>query len=135
MVLSKINSEVSYPELKSVDYGDLKKEAELYQVEINEIDVVIALGNSKNTFEDKNVLYFPIYLVKHNNKVIQIGLYEIKATDYLSYLDEYNDLNVDKMPMPLIYSFANKEFLNKLRLKPEPSLEDKDKEEGEDYRN
>lgn len=131
MVLSKINSEVSYPELKSVDYGDLKKEAELYQVEINEIDVVIALGNSKNTFEDKNVLYFPIYLVKHNNKVIQIGLYEIKATDYLSYLDEYNDLNVDKMPMPLIYSFANKEFLNKLRLKPEPSLEDKDKEEGE----
>ena len=90
MVLSKIYSEVSYPELKSVDYGDLKKEAELYQVEINEIDVVIALGNSKNTFEDKNVLYFPIYLVKHNNKVIQIGLYEIKATDYLSYLDEYN---------------------------------------------
>ncbi|MDA9072851.1 hypothetical protein N9K75_03160, partial [bacterium] len=131
MVLSKINSEVSYPELKSVDYGDLKKEADLYQVEINDIDVVIALGNSKNTFEDKNVLYFPIYLVKHNNKVIQIGLYEIKATDYLSYLDEYNDLNVDKMPMPLIYSFANKEFLNKLRLKPEPSLDDKDKEEGE----
>jgi len=131
MVLSKINSEVSYPELKSVDYGDLKKEAELYQVEINDIDVVIALGNSKNTFEDKNVLYFPIYLVKHNNKVIQIGVYEIKATDYLSYLDEYNDLNVDKMPIPLIYSFANKEFLNKLRLKPEPSLEDKDKEEGE----
>ena len=131
MVLSKINSEVSYPELKSVNYGDLKKEAELYQVEINDIDVVIALGNYKNTFEDKNVLYFPIYLVKHNNKVIQIGLYEIKATDYLSYLDEYNELNVDKMPMPLIYSFANKEFLNKLRLKPEPSLEDKDKEEGE----
>jgi len=53
MVLSKINSEVSYPELKRVDSDDLKTEANLYQIEINGIDVIIAVGNSKNTFEDK----------------------------------------------------------------------------------
>ena len=94
MVLSKIDSDVSYPELKSVDSGDLKTEANLYQLEIKGIDVIIAVGKAKNTFEDKNILYFPIYLVKHNNKVIQIGLYEIKATDYLSYLDDYNNLDI-----------------------------------------
>ena len=134
MVLSKIDGDVSYPELKSVDSGDLKMEANLYQLEIKDIDVIIAIGNGKNTFEDKNILYFPIYLVKYNNKVVQIGLYEIKASDYLTYLDDYNNLDVEKMEAPLIYSFATKEFLNKLRLKPEVPLrriEGVDKEEGE----
>ena len=122
MVLSKINKDVSYPELKTVDTGDLKTEANLYQLEIKDIDVIVAVGNSKNTYEDKNILYFPIYLVKYNNKVIQIGVYEIKATDYLSYLDEYNNLDIEKMEDPLIYSFVTKEFLNKMRLKPEVPL-------------
>jgi predicted NAD-dependent protein-ADP-ribosyltransferase YbiA (DUF1768 family) len=134
MVLSKLNSDVSYPELKSVDSGDLKMEANLYQLEIKEIDVIVAIGNAKNTFEDKNIIYFPIYLVKYNNKVVQIGVYEIKASDYLSYLDDYNNLDVEKMEEPLIYSFATKEYINKLHLKPDVPLrriEGVDKEEGE----
>jgi len=130
MVLSKLDGDVSYPELKSVDSGDLKMEANLYQLEIKDIDVIIAVGNSKNTYEDKNILYFPIYLVKHNNKVIQIGVYEIRASDYLSYLDKYNNLDIEEMDDPLIYSFVTKEFLNKLRLKPEVPLHKLDKEEG-----
>jgi predicted NAD-dependent protein-ADP-ribosyltransferase YbiA (DUF1768 family) len=131
MVLSKIDSKVSYPELKSVDSGDLKTEANLYQLEIKEIDVIIAIGNAKNTFEDKNILYFPIYLVKYNNKVVQIGVYEIKASDYLSYLDDYNNLDVEKMEEPLIYSFVTKEYLNKVHLKPEVPLRRINKEEEE----
>jgi predicted NAD-dependent protein-ADP-ribosyltransferase YbiA (DUF1768 family) len=131
MVLSKFDSDVSYPELKSVDSGDLKMEANLYQLEIKDVDVIIAVGNSKNIYEDKNILYFPIYLVKYNNKVIQIGIYEIKASDYLSYLDEYNNLNIEDMNEPLIYSFVTKEFLNKMRLEPDVPLHKLDKEEGE----
>ena len=131
MVLSKLDSDVSYPELKSVDSGDLKMEANLYQLEIKGIDVIIAVGNSKNTYEDKNILYFPIYLVKYNNKVIQIGVYEIKASDYLSFLDDYNNLNIENIEEPLIYSFVTKEFLNKMRLQPDVPLHKIDKEEGE----
>ena len=131
MVLSKLDSNVSYPELKSVDSGDLKTEANLYQLDIKDIDVIIAIGNSKNTYEDKNILYFPIYLVKHNNKVIQIGVFEIKASDYLTYLDDYNNLDIEQMREPLIYSFVTKEFLNKMRLKPEVPLHRVATEEGE----
>lgn len=134
MVLSKISSEVSYPELKSVDSGDIKKEANLYQIEIKDVDIVIAVGNAKNTFEDKNILYFPIYLVKKNNKVVQIGLYEIEASNYISYLDEFNNLDVEKLDEPLIYKFATKDFLENLRIIPEIPLirrEGIDKEEGE----
>jgi predicted NAD-dependent protein-ADP-ribosyltransferase YbiA (DUF1768 family) len=138
MVLSKLDSNISYPELKNVDSGDLKMEADLYQLEIKGIDVIIAVGNSKNTYEDKNVLYFPIYLVKHNNKVIQIGVYEIKASDYLSSLDSYNNLDIENLEEPLIYSFVTKEFLNKIRLQPEVPLhknengEEEEKDEDEE---
>jgi hypothetical protein len=97
MVLSKINKDVSYPELKSVDSGDIKMEANLYQLEILGSDVIIAVGNSKNTFEAENIMYFPVYLVKKNNKVIQIGVYEIKASDFISYLDDHNNLDVERM--------------------------------------
>mgnify|MGYP000203035939 CR=1 FL=1 len=61
-LLSKINKDISYPELKSVDPGDIKMEANLYQLEILDVDVIIAVGNSKNTFESENIMYFPVYL-------------------------------------------------------------------------
>ena len=122
MVLSKIDSDVSYPELKSVDSADLKMEANLYQLEIKGVDVIIAVGSGKNTFEDKNIMYFPIYLVKFNNKVVQIGVYEIKASDYMSLLDEDSNLDVEKVSDPLIYSFVTEKFLNKMGLKPEIPL-------------
>jgi len=130
MVLSKMNSEVSYPELKTVDPGDIKTEANLYQIEVDGLEIIIAVGNSKNTFEEKNILFFPIYLVKRNNKVVQIGLYEIQASDYISYLDKYNNLDVEKLDQPLIYKFANKDFLHKLRLEPESSLNKLDNQDA-----
>ena len=122
MVLSKINPLVSYPELKSVDSKDLQMEANLYQIEVEDVEIIIAVGSSKNTFEEQDVLYFPIYLVKHNNKVIQIGLYEIVANDYIRYLDEDNEVDIEKMDEPLIYHFVNKDLLMKLRLEPEKTL-------------
>jgi predicted NAD-dependent protein-ADP-ribosyltransferase YbiA (DUF1768 family) len=133
MVLSKLNKDVSYPEIKSVDYDDLKKEVNLYQIEVSGIEIVIAVGNSKNTYEDYDILYFPIYLVKQNNKVTQIGVYEIVASDYISYLDDQNQLDVEKLNEPLIYNFVTKEMLMNLRMKP-PSNEDNniEDEEGEE---
>ena len=135
MVLSKIDSEISYPELKSVDTDDFKKEANLYQIEIDGIEVIIAVGNSKNTFESKNILFFPVYLVKHNNKVIQIGVYEIKATEYISYLDDSNNLDVEKLNDPLIYNFVTDSMLKKNRMEPEKPLRKIDKEKEKEKEN
>ena len=121
MVLSKIKDDVVYPELKKVLNDDLKLEANLYQIEIEGLDIIIAIGNAKRTYESNNIIYFPIYLVKYNNKVIQIGVYEILAEKYLDYLDENNVLDVNKLNDPLIYKFVSTNMLMKLRLKPDIS--------------
>ena len=116
MVLSKLDKSTSYPELKGVDPDDFKKEANLYEIEIKDIDVVIAVGAAKKNYEQRNITYFPVYLVKTNNKVIQIGVYEVFTTDLLNYMDENGNLNVEELDDPLIYTFVSKNMLENLRL-------------------
>jgi len=144
MVLSKLDRSISYPEIKRVDPSDLKKEANLYQLEletqkISKIDVIIAIGNAKNAFENKNVTYFPVYLVKSNKKVIQIGLYEIESTNMKEFTDKTGNLEVEKMGEPLIYAFVTRDMIKNLRLVPDAFIsemegesEDEDEKEGED---
>jgi len=125
MVVSKLDNSVSYQEIKKVDPDDLSMEADLYQIEIYDTNIIIAIGKSKNTFDDKNITYFPIYLVKHNGKVIQIGIYEIPSNKMMNYLGENNELDVEKLNEPLIYSFVSKDMINKLRKIPEDDLDEK----------
>jgi predicted NAD-dependent protein-ADP-ribosyltransferase YbiA (DUF1768 family) len=129
MVLSKLDKSISYPELKSVDSDDFKKKATLYEIEIKGVNVIIAVGNAKNTYEDKNVTFFPVYLVKMNNKVMQIGVYEIKSTDVSSNMDEEHNLNIENLDGPLIYVFVTKKMLENLRMVPEEDTESVKKEE------
>lgn len=129
MVLSLIDSSISYPELKSISTEDSEKEADLYEIELLGVPVIVAIGNVKKTYESKNVYYFPLYLVKENSKVVQIGVYEVKASDLLNYLDDDEQLNLEKISEPLLYGFATKKWLTDLRMVPEKEEEEKEEEE------
>ena len=134
MVLSKIDDEVSYPETKKVNPEDLDKESDLYQITVEGIDVIIAIGRPKNAFQMKNITYFPVYLVKKNDKVLQIGVYEIKASNAMDLLDENSNIDPSKIDDPLIYTFVSKEMIQNLRMIP-PSEIALEKEKGKKKKN
>ena len=92
MVVSLINPEVNYIELKKINDEDKNKELNLYELELLNENVIVSIGSIQNNFIKKNISYFPIYSIKKNNKGSQIGLFEIKSTNTLDFFDEQGNL-------------------------------------------
>jgi predicted NAD-dependent protein-ADP-ribosyltransferase YbiA (DUF1768 family)/archaellum component FlaC len=118
MVLSKINNNISFPELKKIHNDDNKMESELYTIYIYDLPVIIAIGKVKRNFEKDNIIFFPIYLINKNKKAIQIGVYEIDANYYLEYLNDDGELDLERNTslQPLLYKFVTKSMIEKERL-------------------
>jgi len=123
MVLSKINNKVSYKELKKLDPSDINKEAELFQIVAKDVDIIIALGNAKQ-LKEYNITYYPIYLVKENGRVMQIGVYEIHTAELPKFMiKETQALDLELLDEePLIYVFITKKILEELRKVPEETI-------------
>lgn len=134
MVKSRLNPSIDYPNVKHIYPEDNKKKSFVYETSLYGIDVMVVIGEVKNTYIAKNVLYFPLYLVKSNNKVVQIGLFEIFANEYLKLMDkeEFEDnLGND----PLLYDFATKDFIKnnaKPVLSKDESSDDSDDNSSDD---
>ena len=119
MVLSKIDDSVSYPELKKVYPEDSKMASDLYEIQARGVNIVVAVGSAKDGFKNKGILYYPVYLVKKNRTATQIGVYEILQSNQLRYLNNENNLDVENLDDPLIYTFATPTYLESKRLVPE----------------
>lgn len=133
MVVSLINPKINYIELKKINDEDKNKELNLYELELLNEAVIVSIGNIQNNFIKDNISYFPIYLIKKNNKGTQIGLFEIQSTDTLDYFDEQGNLLIEKMGDPLLHSFVTTEYLKELKLILENiSKEEKQEEKYEE---
>ena len=116
MVRSRLDPSVNYTELKSIDPSDSKEtnyRAPLYEAIVMGINTIISIGQIKNTFIEKNIVYYPIYLIKNDKVISQIGVYELFEETVASILDDEGDINLDKTPPPLIYSFVTKTLIQK----------------------
>ena len=118
MVSSKINKDVNYVEIKTIDPEDNGYNSNLYEIYIDNTPVIIALGKQKYTYSSKKVLYYPIYLVVNKKIKAQIGVYEISSNRALNVLDEDGDIDLTKIGEPLFYSFVNSKFIEKIFSKP-----------------
>ena len=117
MVKSILNPSITYAEDKGISSDDLDKEGQLYEYDIDfaGITVHLAAGNYRYEYTaDKNVIYFPIYLVKDGEKIVcQIGVFEMMSVDLPNVLDSESDVDLNALNDPLLYEFATPEFLSK----------------------
>ena len=115
MVKSKLNSNVNYSEIKILNEEDRHKEVALFEIELFDIPLLIALGEEKYKFASENILYFPVYIIKNGMVGKQIGVYEIFKDDLSKSLDEDGDVDITELDGPLLYSFVNKEPLSLIK--------------------
>lgn len=111
MVNSILDITINYHENRYLDYDDKNYDATAYEIELLGMEKTIALGQAKYGFEKKNIIYFPIYLIKNGKVEAQIGLYEIFKNSLINILDKDGDVNLNALNPPLFYSFAY-ELLN-----------------------
>ena len=113
MVVSKLSKNINYTEKMRLDSEDIDHNATSYNVNIKDFELLIAIGKEKYTFVNKNVIYFPIYLIKDEKVFNQIGVYEIYSHKLPNILDEDGDIDIDELGDPLLYSFVDKKYLEK----------------------
>ena len=106
MVKSNLDDSIEYTETKKLDKDDINHNAIMYEIILNGHRVIIALGKPKYLYIDKNIEYYPIYILKKNKVIAQIGVYEILSTTLPDLLDNEGDLNLELLYDPLLYSFV-----------------------------
>jgi hypothetical protein len=135
MVKSVLNPSITYPEEKGISIEDVDKDGQLYEYDIeNGVTIHLAVGNYRYDYAtDKNIIYFPIYLVKDGEKIVsQIGVFEMMSVDLPNVLDSESDVDLNSMNDPLMYSFATPEFLSKYAVVRETKIKPKKSEEDEE---
>jgi len=117
MVQSIINPDVHYLEVNDVDPEDVGHSASVCELEFpNEENrfFVVAFGKIKYTFHDRGILYYPIYLLTAVGKVhAKIGVVEVPVKHALHILDECKNIRLDMLEDPLLFAFANQDYLNR----------------------
>ena len=127
MVKSLLIPDIEYPEIRSLLPEDKELSTSLYDITLFNKDEEIALGNPVYTFVERNIVYYPIYLLKNDKVVLQIGLYEVFASEMDNFLDADGDVDLLLIGSPLLYGFV-KDFLLPITEKRELSGQDLGKE-------
>ena len=112
MVHSKLDDSINYSETKLLEKEDVSYDAPIYEYDVLGKTITIALGQSKYTFIDKNIIYYPVYIIKNDCVNTQIGIYEVIQSELSNYMDEDGDIDIVKLGEPLLYSFFNMNIIN-----------------------
>ena len=117
MIQSIINPSIKYNENKHIEKYDKDMDATPYEISFENIDNlthIITFGNM-NIIESKpKIAYFHMYLVINDKIASQIGIIEFLFDKLLEFKDEDGDLDSDKLPQPIFFSFVNDKFLKSI---------------------
>ena len=139
MVNSILNSDIKdYSESKLVDVEDIKYNTIIYEYNLFDTDIEIALGKPKYKYADKyNIIFFSIYLIYNDELKSRIGIFETQSNILPSIVnDESGSMDLSKGK--IIIFIPQKHFFKLLNKKVsirETILDKEDNEETEDNDN
>lgn len=112
MVKSLLDKEhITYKEDRSIDEEDVGHSSSLYEYDLYDQTIEIALGREKYTYSNYNVIYYPIYLIINGPKA-RIGVFEINSNALINVLDEDGDIDLTRGNI-IFFSFVNENFITK----------------------
>lgn len=124
-VISNINAEIKYKEVKTIDEEDLDHVSTVYELDLFSQDtesatpmtISVVLGKPKYIYSQKNVVFFPIYAVSKQCVRAQIGVFELESSKLLNVYKN-GQIDVDRLPEPLLYTFSTPTYLAKIDADP-----------------
>ena len=107
MVQSILNKTINYIETDKLAEKDENYPTIGYDIELEGKTRTLALGQAKYSFTDKNIIYFPIYLIVDDTVKSRVGVYEIYENQLSekSIFDEDDDIDIDKLGDPLYFVY------------------------------
>jgi hypothetical protein len=112
MVQSVINKRLEYPETTAIESEDVNQELVEHETKLYSIPVTVCIGNVQRRYSSYGVLYCPIYLVKTNGRVTNVGLYEFTVSKYKYLKDEMGEIDFHKLSKPLLFSFSTIDYIS-----------------------
>jgi predicted NAD-dependent protein-ADP-ribosyltransferase YbiA (DUF1768 family) len=130
MVASRLHDTINYAESKTIDPEDLGYSSAIYEIDLEGgLPFQFVLGKQKYTYSSKNILYYPIYLIRDDRIKAQIGVFELLANQAINVIDEDGDIDLASFGEPLWYSFFSPEFLAKAYANSKPVSKEADQKE------
>ena len=129
MTSSVLRPIIQYKENKGIEVEDRDYNSSVYITTLfkddkTPIDVAIAVGKYKfDATKKTDLVYFPIYILSNDRIKAQIGVYETTANKLATVLDEENEVVIELLGEPLLYSFATPEFIQRCKSDPEKYIE------------
>lgn len=89
MVKSKLYPQyINYDEFRSIDKSDVDYSTTVYDYQLADRDIEIALGKEKHTYSKYNVVFFSIYLIINDSPISRIGVFEIDSNKLINSMDD-----------------------------------------------
>ena len=104
MVRSILVPSIEYAETKELINEDKNYEADLYEISLFGKIIVIALGQPNIDYLDREIIYYPVYIIKDDSFDAQIGVYEIMQSNKHDIYDDEGDIDLIKLGKILLYA-------------------------------
>lgn len=95
--------DVVYERISRIDDIDRGLKSNVYTMSLGRKAINIALGKVRNEYISQGIAYYPIYKIGIDEVQSNIGVFEITPSDEMSIGMASGDIDLDRMPDPLLY--------------------------------